>query len=87
MSETGTKISASLDSRYLSEREYAAIHLRVPNSGTDWLDEMIRDSLKTELAAKAMQGILAYEGLPAGPKRLCEEANEIAAMLAERGRK
>ena len=36
-------------------RQYAAIKLRVPNSGTDWLDEMIRESLRDELAGKAMQ--------------------------------
>ena len=35
-------------------RQYAAIKLRVPNSGTDWLDEMIRTSLRDDLAAKAM---------------------------------
>ena len=35
-------------------RQYAAIKLRVPNSGTDWLDEMIRESLRDELAAKGM---------------------------------
>jgi hypothetical protein len=40
-------------------RQYAAIHLKVPNSGTDWLDDMIRQSLKNEFAAKAMQGMLA----------------------------
>jgi len=25
-------------------RQYAAIHLKVPDSGTDWLDEMIKKS-------------------------------------------
>lgn len=40
-------------------RQYAAINLRVPDSGTDWLDEMIRTSQRNELAAKAMQGIAA----------------------------
>lgn len=43
----------------LSAREYAAIKLRVPDSGTEWLDAMIRKSLRDELAAKAMQGLLA----------------------------
>lgn len=38
-------------------RQYAAIKLRVPNSGTEWLDAMIRTSLRDELAAKAMQAI------------------------------
>ena len=48
-------------------RQYAAIKLRVPNSGTDWLDEMIRTSLRDDLAANAMQGICAHHdtwGLP-----------------------
>lgn len=40
-------------------RQYAAIKLRVPDSGTDWLDEMILKSLRDEMAAKAMQGMLA----------------------------
>ena len=40
-------------------REYAAIKLRVPESGTDWLDEMIRESVRDEFAAKAMQVLLA----------------------------
>lgn len=31
---------------YISLRQYAAIHLRVPNSGIDWLDEMIREARK-----------------------------------------
>lgn len=30
----------------LSKREYAAIHLRVPDSGTDWLNDMIIESIK-----------------------------------------
>lgn len=42
----------------MSLRQYAAIKLRVPDSGTDWLDDMIRQSLRTDLAAKAMQGML-----------------------------
>lgn len=42
-------------------REYAAIKLRVPESGTDWLDEMIRKSMRDEFAAKAMQGYLTHE--------------------------
>jgi hypothetical protein len=40
-------------------RQYAAIKLKVPNSGTDWLDEMIVESNRNDLAAKAMNGILS----------------------------
>ena len=42
-------------------REYAAINLRVPNSGTDWLDEMIRESLQDELAARAIHGLISND--------------------------
>ena len=38
--------------------QYAAIKLRVPESGDDWLDSMILESLRNELAAKAMQGLM-----------------------------
>lgn len=43
-------------------RQYAAIKLRIPVSGDEWLDEMIRESLRNDLAAKAMQGLLAAWG-------------------------
>jgi hypothetical protein len=35
-------------------RQYAAIKLKVPESGLDWLDEMINKSLRNDLAAMAM---------------------------------
>jgi hypothetical protein len=34
-------------------RQYAAIKLRVPDSGIDWLDEMIIKSLRDEFALAA----------------------------------
>ncbi len=40
-------------------REYAAIKLKVPDSGTVWLDEMIAQSLRDEVAAKAMQALMS----------------------------
>ncbi len=40
-------------------REYAAIKLRIPDSGIDWLDEMIVKAERRNIAAKAMQGLLA----------------------------
>lgn len=45
--------------RGMTLRQYAAIKLRVPNSGTDWLDEMIVQSLRDEFAAKVLQGLMA----------------------------
>lgn len=53
---------AESTSRELSAREYAAIKLRVPDSGTDWLDVMISKSLRDEFAGKAMQGIMSSWG-------------------------
>jgi hypothetical protein len=47
----------------LTVREYAAIQLKVPDSGTDWLDGMIRTAQRNELAAKAMQGWAADSGV------------------------
>lgn len=55
-SEAGSKAGVmSLGSEGMTLRQYAAIKLRVPDSGTDWLDEMILKSHRDELAAKAMQ--------------------------------
>lgn len=39
-------------------RQYAAIHLRVPSSGTDWLDAMILEAKRDEVAAKAMESMM-----------------------------
>ena len=63
VNDGGPAFPSNRDMRYEQEfdheggmtlRQYAAIKLRVPNSGTDWLDEMIRESLRNEMAAKAM---------------------------------
>ncbi len=40
-------------------RQYAAIKLCIPNSGCDWLDEMIRKSLKDRFAGQALVGLAA----------------------------
>ena len=37
-------------------RQYAAIKLRVPDSGLPWLDEMIEKAQRNEYAGLAMQG-------------------------------
>jgi hypothetical protein len=42
-------------------REYAAIHLMVPNSGKDWLDDMIRKAQRDQFAAKAMQALVTAD--------------------------
>ena len=42
-----------------SKREYAAIHLKVPNSGDEELDKMILQSLMISVTAKFLSGALA----------------------------
>lgn len=39
----------------MSLRQYAAIKLRVPQSGDDWLDSMILEARRLDAAEKAMQ--------------------------------
>ena len=58
VNDGGPAFPSNRDMRYggMTLRQYAAIKLRVPNSGTDWLDEMIRTSLRDEFAAKADDG-------------------------------
>lgn len=70
-------------------RQYAAIKLRVPSSGTDWLDDMIRESLRNELAAKAMQAVPmpqpSLHDTPYAYDRIASHAYKMAdAMLRAR---
>jgi hypothetical protein len=44
-------------------RQYAAIKLRVPDSGTDWLDDMIREGRCMDYAGQALAGLLANPNL------------------------
>lgn len=44
----------------LSKREYAAIHLCVPDSGNPELDAMINRARRDRFAAAALQGALAH---------------------------
>lgn len=59
VNDGGPAFPSNRDMRYggMTLRQYAAIKLRVPNSGADWLDEMIRTSLRDEFAAKAIVAI------------------------------
>ena len=66
-------------------RQYAAIKLRAPESGDEWLDDMIRKSLRDEMAAKAMQASRSRGSAYESWEDLASDAYEIAdAMLKER---
>jgi hypothetical protein len=74
-------------------RQYAAIKLKVPDSGTDWLDDMIRKSLRDDFAAKAMQAFIsAYPcqaidsedgGTPVDPQSIAGDAYDVADAMLE----
>lgn len=64
-------------------RQYAAIHLRVPDSGEDWLDDMIREAQRDAFAWQALAGMntAGYTGY----WEIAEDAYAIAdAMLLAR---
>lgn len=62
-------------------RQYAAIKLKVPNSGTDWLDEMILESLRNDLAAKALAAVMA-EWAKHGPDNWEDEGKTTIAEVS-----
>lgn len=73
-------------------RQYACIHLKVPDSGLPELDALIEKSLLNDFVGKAMQGLLAectgnecVARIEEGP--LAEfSCRYAAAMLAEKRR-
>ena len=46
---------------YWTAREHSAIALCVPDSGTPWLDAMIRTALRDRFAGQALEGLLACD--------------------------
>jgi hypothetical protein len=65
----------------MNPRQYAAIKLMVPDSGTDWLDDMIRKSLRDRFAAKAMQGLMGRSWADASGK-FPENLHDVWATAA-----
>ena len=43
----------------ITARDYAAIKLCIPNTGVEWLDDMIRQSLRDKFIAHALEGLCA----------------------------
>jgi hypothetical protein len=58
----------------LTKREYAAIHLRVPDSGDPVIDAMIRRSRRWELAS-----LVHVQGWSDDAEQAIEVANELIA--------
>ena len=67
----------------LTAIEYAAIHLRVPSSGTEWIDDMVKESLRNSFAAAAMTGELSSQSsltssISWSPKTVFESSYDTA---------
>lgn len=80
--ETGGSAFPSdvLPSSGMTLRQYAAIKLKVPDSGENWLDVMITKSLRDDFAAKAMAAILT-DGSWHGHS--CRSAADTAYEMAD----
>ena len=57
--EKGRLHGHEISSAGMTLRQYAAIKLKVPDSGTDWLDAMITKSLLNDFAGKAIPALTA----------------------------
>lgn len=65
-------------------RQYAAIKLRVPDSGTDWLDEMIDKACRLDASELALAGVLANpNGGSNGDRDFAHWAQQCAKSLTE----
>ena len=70
------------DQEGMALREYAAIELRIPDSGIGWLDEMIAKAERRDIAVKAMQGMMSNSAVDVPPVSVMALAYEQAdAML------
>jgi hypothetical protein len=57
--EQGTDIPVVFRGKGMSLKQYAAIHLKVPRSGDEDIDKMIRESVKKDFMEAAVMGIAA----------------------------
>jgi hypothetical protein len=67
----------------MSLRQYAAIKLQVPDSGDEWLDDMIRASLRNHFAAKMMHAELMTCCVPGAACDALVEATEHTGETPE----
>jgi hypothetical protein len=69
----------------MSLRAYAAIKLCVPDSGLEWLDDMIRQAQRDRFAGQAIAGLAANGTRDYGIAAIAARAYQYAdAVIAER---
>jgi hypothetical protein len=66
----------------LTAEAYAAIHLKVPGSGAEWLDDMIIESRKMDYAGQALIGLTDATMFP-GTADLEKTAFNIAQVMVQ----
>ena len=70
----------------LSQLDYACIHLKVPKTGKPWLDKLITESLRNEMAGRAMQGHLSNEMIDPDSALIPKWSYEVAATMLSTGK-
>ena len=68
----------------MSLRQYAAIKLKVADSGVDWLDEMIIKSKRDGIAEKAMAALKKCEFALEVTRRAVADEREACAIIGAR---
>jgi hypothetical protein len=74
------------DQAGMSLRAYAAIKLRVPDSGTDWLDTMIRQAQRDELAGQIIGHLAVVQNTESLSEDVASAYRITDAMLARRAK-
>ena len=69
-------------SKGMTLRQYAAIELRVPDSGTDWLDDMIRQAKRDDFAGQALAGIVADDRFEKVARSAAVDWEDLAGQIA-----
>lgn len=76
------KVLSLLKENGMTPRQYAAIKLKVPSSGLDWLDEMITESRRMDFVGQAISGsAIEIQNSELSPCDFMDNANAIASKL------
>ena len=68
-------------------RQYAAIKLRQPKSGIDWLDEMILQAKQDDYAGMVLQGAVAHGVNTSDNLKISSECFIMANTMTKQGEK
>ena len=70
----------------MRQLDYACIHLKVPKTGKPWLDALITESLRNEMAGRAMQGILCNNQVDSAKLQYAKMVYKIADAMIRVGK-